>query len=68
MWQHRFMLTEDFFARRSMEIHHVLVSAIEARDGARAEWAARSIVDLSRERILPNLPHRQPSQPNATDQ
>jgi len=57
MWQHRFMLTEDVFARRSMEIHHVLVSAIEARDAARAEWAARSIVDLSRDRVLPNLPH-----------
>ncbi len=56
MWQHRFMQTEDFFARRSMEIHHVMVSAIEARDGARAEWAARAIVDLSRDRILPNLP------------
>ncbi|MDP3739290.1 MAG: GntR family transcriptional regulator [Hyphomonadaceae bacterium] len=56
MWQHRFMLTEDVFARRSMEIHHVMVSAIEARDPARAEWAARAIVDLSRDRILPNLP------------
>jgi DNA-binding GntR family transcriptional regulator len=56
MWQHRFMQTEDIFARRSMEIHHVMVSAIEARDGARAEWAARAIVDLSRDRILPNLP------------
>jgi hypothetical protein len=56
MWQHRFMQTEDVFARRSMEIHHVLVSAIEARDSARAEWAARAIVDLSRDRILPNLP------------
>ena len=56
MWQHRFMETEDVFARRSMEIHHVMVSAMEARDGARAEWAARAIVDLSRDRILPNLP------------
>jgi len=56
MWQHRFMHTEDVFARRSMEIHHVMVSAIESHDGARAEWAARAIVDLSRDRILPNLP------------
>jgi DNA-binding GntR family transcriptional regulator len=58
MWQHRFMQTEDIFARRSMEIHCVMVSAIEARDGARAEWAARAIVDLSRDRILPNLPEQ----------
>lgn len=57
MWQHRFMQTEDAFARRSKEIHYVLFSAIEARDPARAEWAARAIVDLSRDRILPNLPH-----------
>jgi DNA-binding GntR family transcriptional regulator len=57
MWQHRFMQTEDVFARRSMEIHQVLVSAIEARDGARAEWAARAIVDLSRDRVFSNLPH-----------
>lgn len=57
MWQHRFMQTEDVFARRSKEIHYVLFSAIEARDPARAEWAARAIVDLSRDRILPNLPH-----------
>jgi DNA-binding GntR family transcriptional regulator len=56
MWQHRFMRTEDLFARRSMEIHMVLVSAIEARDPERAEWAARAIVDLSRDRIFPNLP------------
>jgi DNA-binding GntR family transcriptional regulator len=41
-----------------MEIHCVMVSAIEARDGARAEWAARAIVDLSRDRILPNLPEQ----------
>lgn len=67
MWQHRFMQTEDVFARRSMEIHHVLVSAIEARDGPRAEWAARSIVDLSRDRVLPNLPHAG-QRPNDTDQ
>lgn len=57
MWQHRFMQTEDVFARRSKEIHYVLFSAIETRDPARAEWAARAIVDLSRDRILPNLPH-----------
>jgi DNA-binding GntR family transcriptional regulator len=56
MWQHRFMTTEDDFARRSMEIHQVLVSAIGARDGEKAEWAARAIVDLSRERVFPNLP------------
>lgn len=55
MWQHRFMRTADVFARRSLEIHYVMVSAIEARDGDRAEWAARAIVDLSRDRILPNL-------------
>lgn len=57
MWQHRFMQTEDVFARRSREVHVVMFSAIEARDPARAEWAARAIVDLSRDRILPNLPH-----------
>lgn len=56
MWQHRFMQTEDVFARRSKEIHDVMVSAIEARDAVRAEWAARAIVDLSRDRILPNIP------------
>lgn len=55
MWQHRFMETEDVFARRSMEIHHVLVSSICARDGAKAEWAARAIVDLSRDRVFPQL-------------
>jgi hypothetical protein len=43
------------------------VSAIEARDGARAEWAARSIVDLSRDRVLPNLPHAG-QHPNDTSQ
>ena len=57
MWQHRFMLTEDVFARRSKEVHLVMFSAIEARDPQRAEWAARAIVDLSRDRILPNIPH-----------
>lgn len=57
MWQHRFMQTEDEFARRSMEIHHVMVSAIAARDPDKAEWAARAIVDLSRERVYPYLPH-----------
>jgi hypothetical protein len=56
MWQHRFMKTEDVFARRSKEVHYVLVSAIETRDPVRAEWAARAIVDLSRDRILPNIP------------
>lgn len=56
MWQHRFMQTEDVFARRSKEVHLVMFSAIEAHDPARAEWAARAIVDLSRDRILPNLP------------
>lgn len=56
MWQHRFMQTEDVFARRSKEIHYVLVSAIETNDAVRAEWAARAIVDLSRDRILPNIP------------
>jgi len=55
MWQHRFMQTEDVFARRSKEIHYVMFSAIEARDATRAEWAGRAIVDLSRDRILPNL-------------
>jgi GntR family transcriptional regulator, rspAB operon transcriptional repressor len=56
MWQHRFMQTEDVFARRSKEVHYVLVSAIETRDPVRAEWAARAIVDLSRDRILPHIP------------
>lgn len=56
-WQHRFMQTEDVFAQRSVEAHRVLLSAIRARDEARAEWAARTIVDLSRDRILPHLPH-----------
>lgn len=56
MWQHRFMQTEDVFARRSKEVHHVMVSAIETRDYVRAEWAARAIVDLSRDRILPHIP------------
>ncbi len=56
MWQHRFMLTEDVFARRSKEVHYVLVSAIKSRDAIRAEWAARAIVDLSRDRILPHIP------------
>ncbi len=56
MWQHRFMQTEDVFARRSKEVHYVMVSAIETRDAVRAEWAARAIVDLSRDRILPNIP------------
>jgi DNA-binding GntR family transcriptional regulator len=56
MWQHRFMQTEDVFARRSMEVHFVMVSAIETRDPVRAEWAARTIVDLSRDRILPHIP------------
>ena len=56
MWQHRFMQTEDVFARRSKEVHYVMVSAIETRDPVRAEWAARAIVDLSRDRILPNIP------------
>lgn len=58
MWQHRFMQTEDVFARRSKEVHHVMVSAIGARDAGRAEWAARTIVDLSRDRILPHIPER----------
>jgi DNA-binding GntR family transcriptional regulator len=57
MWQHRFMRTEDDFARRSTEIHQVMVSAIAARDADKAEWAARAIVDLSRERVYPYLPH-----------
>lgn len=56
MWQHRFMQTEDVFARRSKEVHYVLVSAIETNDAVRAEWAARAIVDLSRDRILPHVP------------
>lgn len=56
MWQHRFMQTEDVFARRSKEVHYVLVSAIETHDPVRAEWAARAIVDLSRDRILPHVP------------
>ncbi len=66
MWQHRFMQTEDEFARRSKEIHYVMFSAIEARDPSRAEWAGRAIIDLSRDRILPNLPHAPQTQ--ATDQ
>lgn len=56
MWQHRFMETEDVFARRSKEVHDVMFSAIRARDPGRADWAARAIVDLSRDRIFPNLP------------
>jgi DNA-binding GntR family transcriptional regulator len=56
MWQHRYMQTEDVFARRSKEVHIVMFSAIETRDPVRAEWAARTIVDLSRDRILPHLP------------
>lgn len=64
MWQHRFMETEDVFAMRSMQIHHVLVASIQARDGAKAEWAARAIVDLSRDRIFPHLSDRRAEQPS----
>jgi GntR family transcriptional regulator, rspAB operon transcriptional repressor len=57
LWQHRFMPPDDMeTARRQMEIHRVLASAVMARDPRTAEWAARSMVAVTRGDLLARMP------------
>lgn len=56
MWQHRFMQADDKHSARSLDLHRVLVSALEERDGETAALAARTIVSLARDAVMPCLP------------
>lgn len=56
MWQHRYLMPDDLeAARRSLEIHRALVSAVLARDGNTAEWAARTLVAITRSTLIPTM-------------
>lgn len=56
LWQHRFLPADDLAtAKRQLEIHRVLVSAVTARDAQTAEWAARSMVALTRSNLLEQM-------------
>jgi DNA-binding GntR family transcriptional regulator len=68
LWQHRFFASDDLVqAARSLTLHHVLFGSIEARDPATAEVAARSIVALARQLIVPQIAAARPKKETGND-